>query len=569
MKKTVKRLLATALAGVMTLSCVVFASASQASNTDGVGAPDVSITAADNGKKSVATYAGGHITGSSSNEGAYPNDRIRVELPTVAAKVMDMYLDPHGLIEKTNAARYQSEDYTVDFADDTTLYFLNEYTPGVEAENEGEEDTLPVYKYTNTSQELTITNKSSVDVDVDVVLRVNKGSASSAVSFVADTDALAAVAEGTPGMYLALVSGGATKAVADATVSAIGVPTITVTDADNLLALEQIPNAEAEEGDPAWINGAAKTATFRWDEKTSVDATLVAAFKDKTIAVATDAAKKLTVTPATISETYKSEVSESVPTAGVTNAAYPINVTVTYYTETTSDSVTTKTNVAYVDFVVAAQEDAEFPASKSATLTIAEGDAVTANAQAKYSGTISQPTDAYVEGWTEEGGYYLAFIEDEDAEDIQAWGYDTIPTPDYSNSALKFKITGAINSDDAWDGIGGDIDLDLIWDVHALKVLNGTKPVFAVTQAATGTTTSKRLVKLSFTAGDGDYAGYAPASLVYDGVAAGADVGFSYANNVIQYTSIDAIRNASKVSIVCSATGKNDITFDISNLTMW
>ncbi|MBQ6987339.1 MAG: hypothetical protein IJQ25_10180, partial [Oscillibacter sp.] len=218
MKKAWKKLLATMLAGVMALSCVVTAGATEPSKTDGVGGVDPEETGVvvPATPKSQTKYAGGNATGSSRTEGKLPVDPVRIELPTINAKTLDMIIDPFGLINRTGAARYESADVAVEFQKDTPLYFLNSIGDNPAAEDD-EDAPGTLYKFTDETQALTVTNKSHVPVGLDVTLRVNKND--SVFKFVDSKDALEAETEGAA-MFLALKSGEDIYDVKDLTATA-------------------------------------------------------------------------------------------------------------------------------------------------------------------------------------------------------------------------------------------------------------------------------------------------------------------------------------------------------------
>lgn len=134
------------------------------------------------GSTMTAYAAEGAATGAGKLEGTVNTEVFSVVLPTVAedGSTLAFTLDPEGLIKKTNAAAYAGKVFG-----DGTLFFANV----------GESDTT----YSNTSDVLTVTNKSSVQADITVTAKVtdNTGIAlSDDKTFTDDT---------TASMYLAIV----------------------------------------------------------------------------------------------------------------------------------------------------------------------------------------------------------------------------------------------------------------------------------------------------------------------------------------------------------------------------
>lgn len=82
-------------------------------------------------------------------EGSVKTDIYQVVLPTDTKGIFDFILDPQGLINKTNAAAYDGDT----FEDGATVFFKR-------TEGQAEVD------YSNTSDFVTITNKSSIAVNV-------------------------------------------------------------------------------------------------------------------------------------------------------------------------------------------------------------------------------------------------------------------------------------------------------------------------------------------------------------------------------------------------------------------
>lgn len=98
-------------------------------------------------------------TGTGEIEGNVKENIYQVVLPTVANEVFDFIIDPQGLINKTDGAAYKDKT----FSEDSTLFFKR-------ADGKVKED------YSNTSDEITITNMSSVAVKVSVDISLSETS---------------------------------------------------------------------------------------------------------------------------------------------------------------------------------------------------------------------------------------------------------------------------------------------------------------------------------------------------------------------------------------------------------
>lgn len=585
MKKLLHKWLAMTLACVMALSCVTFAAAaagpapyqppddyyepytddsndgnSAMSFVDGVGnvnpvVTGTEVTTSSGGNiageltQEVETkYASGGTKGISRSEGPLPADPIRLELPTVGVRTLDMILDPHKLIQATNAARYSNEDgYKATFSGDA-LYFLNSVTSG---------DTAFEYGYTDTTQNLTITNKSNLPVGVDLTLRVDKGLISGDTfdfDFVDDKDSLSTASGDTLAqMYLSLQtinSGGAVdiqKAVKkygstdDDKVKPL--PTATVHSGDDLVGIigATTPDTPYDIANSQYKD----KVTFQWAKVSSGDSFGEIAMSEKeafltalggsgnTITVtdgdteaATTSGDKLTVDVQALTG-YKSEATPKT----ITNAARDVNVSVRYYKEANS----VQTDIAFVYFVIKANELPTGTSGKIVRITVAKSadpdEPTTDMGYAAIRTTLAKPVDAYVKGYdaTNETGYYWAFVESTSSGDLTLWEQQDLIgfKPDYPS--VTFNITGAINGvpegvkKSAWDGHGDKIKLNLIWDVFAVdddaevgggggNSVTGTPPTVTATTKPSGTGTSVRKLVLTWTNGTDDYADYAPST---------------------------------------------------------
>lgn len=142
------------------------------------------------GSSVVALADSGSQTGDGKVEGVVDTEVFSVVLPVTDSSTLAFILDPQGLIKATSNAAYSGASFG-----EGTLFFQNEST-----------------NYSNTSNVLTVTNKSSVKADITVTAKItgNDGIALSADdSFADDTSA---------SMYMALVdvANPSPKAITDA-----------------------------------------------------------------------------------------------------------------------------------------------------------------------------------------------------------------------------------------------------------------------------------------------------------------------------------------------------------------
>lgn len=542
MKKMLTKMLAVAMAWAMLLSCTVMASATTTTTTpaSGIGGEGElqSGTWGDVGIESSGTlnYASGHATGKSHNEGPVPSDVIRLQMPTVTGNALDMILDPHGLINQTKAMRYGGEN-VASFTAPNALYFLNK----VDADNSNKAI------YTDQTQDLTIENRSNVAVGVDLTLRVQKGSGSGgqgAFKFVSSTGDLKS--SGAATMYLAIISQNSSGVVVDA-----NTPVALDTSADSVRYLPVVlsggdttDSADLIHSYTANAPVVASMGTFQffssgdnrltWYEMASTGNVFV------TVEVVSSGAAslgsggehfngdypngisvydngnvlKITATAGT-NEGIKIQpdqitayTSQDPSIAYVLNTSAPreaIPVTVLFYNE--ADTTMEGAPEAAMYFNLKAGDLSAQTVGTKATLVplVGEDYQLKPAATATLSKTISKAQGAYVQAWNVDAGYYWAYVGD---TDFATFGGDESAV-DYDS--LSFSLQGGIGGYDAWDTIGGDIKLDLIWDVHATpdKGLNGTAPTVTATSKYGSSTTAKTL-KLTWTQGTGDYADYTP-----------------------------------------------------------
>lgn len=128
----------------------------------------------------------GSETGIGEVEGSVKTDIYQVILPTNTTGIFDFILDPQGLINKTNGAAYGRKEFEAD----STVFF--ERTDG-----ETEVD------YSNKSDFVTITNKSSIAVDVSLHVSVSPSS----VEGITMTDDKEFTDDTDTSLYLAIMDG--------------------------------------------------------------------------------------------------------------------------------------------------------------------------------------------------------------------------------------------------------------------------------------------------------------------------------------------------------------------------
>ena len=133
-------------------------------------------------------------TGAGKNEGHVEKEVINVVLPTIAdgSTPFAYTMDPERLITATNNAHYSGA--TFPSANDTGVYFLTETNT-----------------YANTSNELTITNKSSCDVDVSVKVKAVASEGGKDIALAESSTV--STTEGSPDLYLGLKVGSDTTTV--------------------------------------------------------------------------------------------------------------------------------------------------------------------------------------------------------------------------------------------------------------------------------------------------------------------------------------------------------------------
>lgn len=128
----------------------------------------------------------GSETGIGEVEGNVKTDIYQVILPTNTKGIFDFILDPQGLINKTNGAAYEGKKFE---ADSTVFFERND--------DEVEED------YSNKSDFVTITNKSSMAVDISLHVSVSQSS----IEGITMTDDKEFTDDTGTSLYLAVIDG--------------------------------------------------------------------------------------------------------------------------------------------------------------------------------------------------------------------------------------------------------------------------------------------------------------------------------------------------------------------------
>lgn len=125
-------------------------------------------------------------TGVGGVEGTVNQDIYQVILPTVADSAFDFIIDPQGLINKTGGATYGDKK----FEDNSTLFFKR-------SDGKVKED------YSNSSDEITITNRGSMAVKVSLKLSISPDS----LGGIMLTDDREFTNDKNASLYMALVDG--------------------------------------------------------------------------------------------------------------------------------------------------------------------------------------------------------------------------------------------------------------------------------------------------------------------------------------------------------------------------
>jgi hypothetical protein len=589
MKKKMRKLWAVLLAVAM-----VFSLATTALATGDDPADDDEITTvygAPNGDG--LPYSGG-TSGGSKSEGPLPDDPVEVVLPTIPAPIsngdnttagegggggdggdgatseatiFDIILDPHGLINETDAARYAENGITKEFAENQRLYFLKSWG-----------DTTR--NYDGESYPLTITNKGRQPINVDLSLNFTYGEGLAEKPFVlVDDAALLEAAEDEDdtatrpddaAMWLALKVGTGD----DAIISPVKDPSVIPYDTDeDGLADAEAAVEEAMNTPVIYVTGngdyiAAPTSetvddevvvtpsvSFGWgdDADETVMADIMANLESLKVTVSYAAPEDV---PA-VDDPTTADVDESQGDPEHIDASYRLTgaFTNTYdfsdvdpITEAGegSISITGKDDNASKTY---ATISINFLAPNIRTMKVNDDDAgkntdQTINFKAPVAGTIVHTAiealeGAYTKAWmnpngesanTTQGitsaGYYWKINEDLDDADF--------PT-------LSFKLLGNINDDVLWDALDTEpgVTFELVWDIMQRKTVNsnvaygngeveeitaggggnntptepeGQKPTISYNK--TTSSTSGKVLTITWVNGDGDYADFTPSEVV-------------------------------------------------------
>lgn len=119
-------------------------------------------------------------------EGNVKENIYQVVLPTIANEAFDFIMDPQGLINKTDGAAYKGKT----FSEDSTVFFKR--TDGKVKED-----------YSNSSDEITITNMSSVAIKVSVNISISESS----LGGIAMTEDKEFTDDTSTSLYMALIDG--------------------------------------------------------------------------------------------------------------------------------------------------------------------------------------------------------------------------------------------------------------------------------------------------------------------------------------------------------------------------
>jgi len=458
---------------------------------------------------------GDSIDATGSSQGAIPAKPISIILPTVpdrtASNVVmpfDFILDPHGLINQTNAAAYKPADGEAPkFAEDTNMYFQNVSATGS--------------SYSGTSDALKVINTGFVPVDVDLELAFEMNdsefelvNAASALENKEDED------DEDPGaqMFLQLVADTLTKPVM---LPESTNPKAVVDDKggyiDGDVAIEYA--TEASDDDAVEDFEAALEAFKAAVANATILVTYVAPEDeehDPAFTVALDTLNGFSATPVTKDDPDDLDVELTI-------------VHTDSEEEVATISFTVVAPDAAMDEDVEAEITFEVPTT-GATIKTALG--VLAD-----SYTLDNTTDDEAKAALRTAGVQVSSMG-------YYWKQGDAETEEYPT--LKFNLVGNINNSDDWDKEidatshainGSDVEFTLTWDVKEYDKTeeraqvttpdsgdgqtpaedpNAGKPTIGTVTAATGTTTSTRNATIAYTAGTGNYANYEPTVLVYD-----------------------------------------------------
>ena len=566
-----KRLMAVLMAVAMVLSLSVTAFAEEVEDTREVENLDVGDT---------VDGSSGGTEATSTTEGRIPDDPIDIVLPVVAAAgegevgAFDMYLDPHELITKTGAARYDALEAT--FAGNgQRLYFSSD--------DDEEGGTV----YSGDSKTLTITNKGRLPVTVDLNVDMSYGEEGEEAEFALVSSA-ADLEDATKAPNAAMFLGlklGTNDPVAVLEPAANAVPSSQVYGKGNYFTSVAFAFADG-------ITDANKTALLTALEGASIVGEYVALVPAQGENQAEPA--KVNVKPTMTGYTFA--VGETAVTADgvdVEEADASSNVkTLALTVKKDSTAVATITvKVLPPNRKTMKETDTENGADYTQTIKFFPHAAGTGKAFVRTA--ISSKKDAYTEMWTDptavtednpapQGmsakGYYWA-IKEELAEEAE--GDDFFPS-------ISFKLTGNINDDVLWDAVDdGQISFNLTWDVFehdnamyqnvafgdgaepSTPRLSGTAPTIVVTKQTTGSSNATaKTVTITWTPGTEDYAAYTPSTSMV--LSNGSTLTMTIDNNAhtLKNTNAYATVGASGVTgtVVFTADGLADIELETTAL---
>jgi hypothetical protein len=526
MKKKMQQLLAAMMAVAMLLS--------------------LSVTIAD---KVTELGASGGAKGTSKSEGPMPEDPVEVIFPTIPSNpgrgdrlstssgkdfsVYDIILDPHGLINATEGARYKDDNIKKTFSD-SRLYFLKNFS-------EGEQ------RYDKESYPLKITNKGRQPINVNLSLDFIYDD--SKVILLDEDDMDADKFTVTTGddfsdsagaqMYFTLKYG--TVVSGDTTITGD-----TVVSGETVYVEKPAANAAplvTVDGKGDYINSfttSDDTVEWTWSVTSGDDFDALSnALKDIKVKLSYVKAEP------TMSGGSLQNGAIKIETTGVPSA----------YTATVSgDDVITVSGDKVITDVTGATSSVTVGITKvtdpMATIAI---DVLAPNAQKMKESTASgddfsqvihfkKPTtgavasvmldgntDAYEQQWTDPQG------RDVDPQGITATGYYwklNAAKVDNKFPTLSFSMEGDINNDPMWDNVDTQntgISFELIWDVmqhstyyesvasggqleEVKVVLKGDKPT--VTATTKPSSKSAKTLVLKWTDGSQDYSAYTPSNTV-------------------------------------------------------
>lgn len=521
MKKKMKQFLAAMMAVAMVLSLCVTAGAT--------GTPQTSVTSADTtydvttGDTVTTLAMSGGFNGNSRSEGALPDDPVEVIFPTIPANpgrddalsinsadtfgVFDIILDPHGLINATNGARYAKTDVTKSFSD-SRLYFLKSFT----ADNSFQ-------RYDGESHALKITNKGRQPINIDLNLDLTYPDEK--VNLVSDKASIV-TGDGTQSadMYFALkfgtvVSGDATitgdTVVSGGTTSEVSPKPVTKVEDENALPTIKVSG----KGD--YITA----VVYNWsiqsgDEYTALNDALGG------VKIKFSYLKAEPIMSGGSAQQGAIKVEPTVP------SAYTTTISGGSVSGASGDEVTAAGDVT-VSIQSGGTEVANVVVSLSdpSVYTMKTGDdfSQTIQFKKKTTGTVVQVMldgneNAYDKKWVDPTGNEV-----DDPQGITTTGYyyklkedvEMFPT-------LSFSLEGDINDNNIWDSVNTQntgISFNLVWDVmqHSTfyaSIASGgelekaaSADVAPTVTVKTKATSSQQLV-LEWTPGKGAYADYVP-----------------------------------------------------------